>query len=110
MFVDNLPVLEYFTRIPDARYRCRMSNLLTRISSFEFRIFFYEHSLLRRQSRYPPRYVKDETVDYQDTKHARIQIVTIEELIDGKKLDLPALATMPSQDVTFKKALKARSK
>ena len=48
--------------------------------------------------------------DYQDTKHARIQIVTIEELLDGKKLDLPALATMPSQDVTFKKAPKARSK
>ena len=48
--------------------------------------------------------------DYQDTKHARIQIVTIEELLDGKKLDLPALATMPSQDVTFKKAPKAKSK
>ncbi len=48
--------------------------------------------------------------DYQDTKHPRIQIVTIEELLEGKQLDLPALAMMPSQDATFKKAPKAKGK
>ena len=50
------------------------------------------------------------TSDYQDTKHPRIQIVTVEELLEGKQLDLPALATMRSQDATFKKAPKAKKK
>ncbi|MCX6601885.1 MAG: DNA methyltransferase [bacterium] len=45
---------------------------------------------------------------FQDTKHPRLQIVTIEELLEGKSLDLPVLASMPSQDATFKKAAKVR--
>ena len=41
-----------------------------------------------------------------NTKHPRIQILTIAELIEGKKIDAP-----PSRDFrTFKNAPKARSK
>lgn len=42
--------------------------------------------------------------NYQDTKHPRLQIITVEEFLDGKELDLPALANMPAVDMTFKKA------
>ena len=38
----------------------------------------------------------------------RLQIVTIEELLDGKQLDLPRLAHVA--DATFKKAPKAKKK
>jgi site-specific DNA-methyltransferase (adenine-specific) len=48
--------------------------------------------------------------DYQDTKHPRLQIITIEELLAGKKLDLPVLAQRSATDLTFKKAPKAKSK
>ena len=48
--------------------------------------------------------------DYQDTKHPRLQIITIEELLAGKKLDLPILAQRSATDLTFKKAPKAKSK
>jgi site-specific DNA-methyltransferase (adenine-specific) len=48
--------------------------------------------------------------DYQNTKHPRIQILTIEELLTGAQVDLPVLAFMPSQDATFKKAPKAKGK
>jgi hypothetical protein len=48
--------------------------------------------------------------DFQDTKHPRIQILTIEDLLEGKRLDLPVLAQMSSQDATFKKAPKAKKK
>ena len=46
--------------------------------------------------------------DFQDTKHPRLQLMTIAELMDGKRLDLPALASMSSQDATFKKAPKTK--
>jgi len=48
--------------------------------------------------------------DYQNTKHSRLQIITIEELLAGKKLDLPVLAQRSATDLTFKKAPKAKSK
>ena len=48
--------------------------------------------------------------DFQDTRHPRIQILTIEELLNGAQVDLPRLAFMPSQDATFKKAPKAKGK
>ena len=48
--------------------------------------------------------------DYQDTKHPRLQIVTLEELMSGKKLDLPVLARIPATDMTFKKAPKSKAK
>ena len=47
--------------------------------------------------------------DWRDTKHPRLQIMTIEELFSGKKLDLPVLARTPATDLTFKKAPKAKS-
>lgn len=50
------------------------------------------------------------TSDFQNTKHPRLQILTIEELLDGKQPNLPILASMPSQDATFKKAPKAQKK
>ncbi len=48
--------------------------------------------------------------ELQGTKHPRLQIFTIEELLEGKPLDLPALAAMPYMDATFKKAPKAKAK
>ncbi|MBU1984291.1 restriction endonuclease, partial [bacterium] len=48
--------------------------------------------------------------DWLDTKHPRLQIVTIEELLAGKQLDLPRTAFMPAGDATFKKATKVRKK
>ena len=48
--------------------------------------------------------------DYQGTKHSRLQVFTIEELLEGKELDLPHLARVPSADLTFKKAPKAKKK
>jgi DNA modification methylase len=42
--------------------------------------------------------------DYQETKHRRLQIITIEELLEGKTIDLPVLATAVGTDQTFKKA------
>lgn len=47
--------------------------------------------------------------ELQGTKHPRLQIFTIEELLDGKPLDIPAIALMPYMDTTFKKAPKAKS-
>jgi len=46
--------------------------------------------------------------DYQNTTHPRLQIITIEELLSGKTLDLPVLARTPATDLTFKKAPKAK--
>jgi DNA modification methylase len=46
--------------------------------------------------------------DWRNTKHPRLQILTIEELMAGKKLDLPYLARTPAADLTFKKAPKAK--
>lgn len=40
----------------------------------------------------------------QNTKHPRLQILTIEELLAGKKIDMPAW----SERQTFKKAPKAK--
>ncbi len=48
--------------------------------------------------------------ELQGTKHPRLQIFTIEELLEDKPLDLPALAAMPYMDATFKKAPKAKAK
>lgn len=48
--------------------------------------------------------------DFQDTVHPRIQIISIEELLDGKKVDLPILAQMSSQDTTYKKAPRAKAR
>jgi len=48
--------------------------------------------------------------DWLDTKHPRLQIVTIEELLAGKQLDLPRTAFMSGADATFKKATKVRKK
>ena len=48
--------------------------------------------------------------DYQDTKHRKLQIITIEDLLDGKELDLPVLARMKEMDATYAKAPKAKSK
>ena len=47
--------------------------------------------------------------DWRETKHSRLQILTIEELMSGKKLDLPVLARTPATDLTFKKAPKAKT-
>jgi hypothetical protein len=41
-----------------------------------------------------------------NTQHPRIQILTVEELLDGKKLDMPAWRDLR----TFKKAPKAKRK
>jgi len=46
--------------------------------------------------------------DWLDTKHPRLQIVTIEELLAGKQLDLPRTAFMSSAEATFKKAARVR--
>jgi hypothetical protein len=46
--------------------------------------------------------------ELQGTKHPRLQIFTIEDLLDGKPLDIPAIAHMPYMDATFKKAPKAK--
>jgi hypothetical protein len=46
--------------------------------------------------------------DWLETKHPKLQIVTIEELIAGKQVDLPRTAFMPASDATFKKAPKAK--
>jgi site-specific DNA-methyltransferase (adenine-specific) len=46
--------------------------------------------------------------DWLESKHPRLQIVTIEELLEGKQLDLPKTAFM--SDATFKKAAKVRKK
>lgn len=55
--------------------------------------------------------------DYKGTEHPRIQIVTIEQLLEGvgarramPVLDLPVLAREPAADATFKKAPKAKRK
>ncbi|MBU0692547.1 restriction endonuclease [bacterium] len=50
------------------------------------------------------------TSDYSGTKHPRLQILTIEELLNGKQPDLPALANVQYADKTFKKAPKAKKK
>ncbi|MBI5060278.1 site-specific DNA-methyltransferase [candidate division KSB1 bacterium] len=46
--------------------------------------------------------------DYQDTKHRRLQVMTIEDLLAGTELDLPVLARMRSADATYAKAPKAK--
>ncbi|RPH92780.1 site-specific DNA-methyltransferase [candidate division KSB1 bacterium] len=46
--------------------------------------------------------------NWLDTKHPRLQILTIEELLEGKELDLPRTAFMPASDATFKKAPKTK--
>ncbi|MDD5088052.1 MAG: DNA methyltransferase [bacterium] len=46
--------------------------------------------------------------DWQDTKHPRIQILTIEELLQGQKPDLPVTAFQRAHDRTFAKAPKVR--
>lgn len=48
--------------------------------------------------------------DWLDTKHPKIQILTIEELLEGKQVDLPRTAFMPASDATFKKAQRVRQK
>ncbi|NUO20260.1 restriction endonuclease [bacterium] len=50
------------------------------------------------------------TSEYSGTKHAKLQILTIERLLEGHKPDLPPLATAGWSDATFKKAPKAKSK
>jgi site-specific DNA-methyltransferase (adenine-specific) len=47
---------------------------------------------------------------YQDTRHRKLQIITIEELLNGKELDLPVLARMREMDATYTKAPKAKRK
>jgi site-specific DNA-methyltransferase (adenine-specific) len=42
----------------------------------------------------------------QQTRHARLQILTIEDLLGGKKIDMPAWRELR----TFKKAPKAKGK
>jgi site-specific DNA-methyltransferase (adenine-specific) len=44
--------------------------------------------------------------DYRDTDHRKLQVCTIEELLEGKQLDLPPLAQV---NTTFKVAPKTRS-
>jgi very-short-patch-repair endonuclease len=46
--------------------------------------------------------------DWLETKHPKLQIVTIEELLAGQQVDLPRTAFMPGSDATFKKAPKAK--
>lgn len=48
--------------------------------------------------------------EFSGTKHAKLQILTIERLLEGHKPDLPPLATAGWSDATFKKAPKAKSK
>jgi hypothetical protein len=48
--------------------------------------------------------------DYQDTKHPKLQIITIGDLLKGKQLDLPILAQMKELDATYAKAPRARLK
>jgi site-specific DNA-methyltransferase (adenine-specific) len=45
----------------------------------------------------------------QVTKHPKLQVFTIEDLLEGKPLDIPAIAQMPYMDATFKKAPNAKS-
>jgi hypothetical protein len=47
---------------------------------------------------------------WQQTEHSKLQIITIEELLQGRTLDLPRVATehMPYANRTFKKAPKVR--
>jgi hypothetical protein len=42
--------------------------------------------------------------------HSRLQLFTIEDLLEGKPLDIPAIAHMPYMDATFKKAPKSKGK
>ena len=50
------------------------------------------------------------TSDYSGTEHPRLQILTIEELLEGIRPDLPPLASAGWSDTTFKKAPKSRKK
>jgi len=48
--------------------------------------------------------------EFSGTKHAKLQILTIERLLEGHKPDLPPIATAGWSDPTFKKAPKAKTK
>jgi len=50
------------------------------------------------------------TSEISNTKHPKLQILTIEKLLEGHKPDLPPIATMGWSDPTFKKAPKAKTK
>ncbi len=50
------------------------------------------------------------TSEYSGTKHPKVQILTIEKLLEGHRPDLPPLATAGWSDATFKKAPKAKTK
>lgn len=47
---------------------------------------------------------------YSGTRHPRLQILTIEKLLEGNQPNLPPLAAADWSDATFKKAPKAKSK
>jgi len=53
---------------------------------------------------------KHKHVEELVTKHPRLQILTIEELLSGKHPDLPVLARTPNLNKTFKDAPKAKTK
>lgn len=46
--------------------------------------------------------------DFKDTRHPKLQVITIEELLDSKELDLPVTAQM--FDATYMRAPKVRGK
>lgn len=48
--------------------------------------------------------------EHSGTKHPKLQILTIERLLDGHKPDLPPIATYGYSDPTFKKAPKVKKK
>ncbi len=50
------------------------------------------------------------TSEHSGTKHPKVQILTIERLLEGHKPDLPPIATYGWSDPTFKKAPKAKKK
>ena len=51
------------------------------------------------------RHSKRKTSAYHHYKHPRLQLLTIQNLFDGKKIDMPPVANL-----TFKKAPKAKPK
>jgi site-specific DNA-methyltransferase (adenine-specific) len=50
------------------------------------------------------------TSDYSGTEHPKLQILTIEDLLQGVRPDLPPLARAGWSDTTFKKAPRSRKK
>lgn len=50
------------------------------------------------------------TSEFSGTKHPKVQILTIERLLEGHRPDLPPIATAGWSDPTFKKAPKVKKK